>query len=177
MTTIAWDGKALAADKLASSSSGNLHVTKIRRLSDGRLVGGSGDAVLVFLFMDWLEAGSPLPRPTWSDEEEKICIIEVMPGGQVYRHEAFGRYPIACPCQASTGTGAAFARGAMAAGKSAAEAVAIANELDCYSGGGVDVLVLHEDAPAEATEAAKPATVLTFKRPSFPPATHKAPSP
>ena len=176
MTTIAWDGKALAADKQSNSASGNQRVTKIRRLSDGRLVGGAGDAVMVHLYYDWLEAGSPLPRPIWSDVDENICVLEISPSGQVWRHEAFGRYPID-DSQATTGTGGAFARGAMAAGKTAAEAVAIAIELDMYSGVGVDVLVLHEDAPAEATEAAKPATVLTFKRPSFPPATHKAPSP
>ena len=41
MTTIAWDGKTLAADKLASYGELRTTVTKIFRLSDGSLVGGA----------------------------------------------------------------------------------------------------------------------------------------
>ena len=42
MTTVAWDGKELAADRRMVIGGCVYETTKIRRLSDGRLVGAAG---------------------------------------------------------------------------------------------------------------------------------------
>jgi hypothetical protein len=39
MTTIAWDGKTLAADKCAWHWSLKFRISKLRRLNDGRIAG------------------------------------------------------------------------------------------------------------------------------------------
>ena len=142
MTTIAWDGKTLAADRQVSCPSGNLQVVKIRRTRDGRLIGATGDTVLTRLYLDWLESGDGSARPTFADDKEDYVVaLEVLPDGSVLRHDRFGCFPI-LGSQATCGSGGAFARGALAAGMTAAQAVAIACQLDGGSGGPVDALKL-----------------------------------
>ena len=57
MTTIAWDGKTLAADTLVNCN-GQLggYATKIHR-ERGVLIGGAGSVVIYEKFRDWVRSG------------------------------------------------------------------------------------------------------------------------
>lgn len=149
MTTIVWDGTALAADRLVTSSCGAMALTKIRRTSDGRLIGGAGDTVFVSRWLDWLAApaaargGMPAFQ---SDKDDYVAGIEILADGAVRLHERHGWFAIESRVT-TIGSGAAFARGAMAAGATARRAVEIAAEFDGGTGGGVDVLTLAEICP------------------------------
>jgi ATP-dependent protease HslVU (ClpYQ) peptidase subunit len=150
MTTIAWDGCTLAADKQATNCGLRRTVKKIARITkgpyEGYLAGFSG---LIYLWLElqaWLESGAdPKSFPekqTGTDTSTHVLLIS--PKGKVYVLEE-GPYPspfedIIFAC----GSGRDFALGAMAAGTSAREAVEIASRFDCSSGMGVDVLHLVE---------------------------------
>ena len=141
MTTIAFDGKTLAADRMsAMDGCKNGRVTKIRRTADGRLLGGAGWATSCVLMMDWMENGGE--RPAFqSDKDRSAHVVEVMPDGRVYRHEEGGRSLVES-LPVTVGSGAPYAMAAMLCGKDAKGAVEIACELDESSAGPVDTLVL-----------------------------------
>lgn len=154
MTTIAWDGRTLAADRLCTAGYVSFEVTpKIRRAPDGRLLGASGKVDVSCLFMDWLELAPEHrgPRPPQVQIEEAGCVaLEIEPCGRIWRHERFGRYEIANAPHA-IGSGSEFAVGAMLAGADAHGAVRIAASVNAATGGKVDVLTLKRlpEQPAE----------------------------
>jgi hypothetical protein len=138
MTTIAWDGIALAGDKLRTIDGIPVPATKVFRVQEGGqgflygCAGRSGDCVA---FQRWKQGAGEQPNLTdiylicvkedrsvwWADE--RLQWIEV-PGG---------RWAI--------GSGGMCALGAMAAGVSARRAVEIATQHDNATGLGVDVVV------------------------------------
>lgn len=130
MTTIAWDGKTLASDSLSTFNgvrSGELK--KLFRLTDGRIVGCAGDMDFMVPFIDWLEG----KRETLPDGYQMGSIV-VMPDGSARHYEEKGNYtPADAPYAIGSGFLAALA--SMKCGKNAQEAVAIAAELDIYTGG------------------------------------------
>ncbi len=141
MTVIAWDGTTLAADKLSNYRGIRGTVTKIWRLSDGRLFGGSGDFGAVIGLKDHLDKGAPLPV-SQSDKDDWALAMLVERDGGVYIYERWAnRFRIENPFYA-IGSGAEYAMGAMGAGVSAARAVEIASERCTTCGGGVDILQL-----------------------------------
>lgn len=140
MTTIAWDGTTLAADRRISGCGGVLNTTKIIRAPDGRLIGASGKASACEALRQWLltkegEPPVPLKDEAWGD------LIEIEPDGTVYLWGEWGRFPV-LDDEVAIGSGHQFARAAMACGKSAAEAIEIAALFDECTGSEVDALVL-----------------------------------
>jgi len=135
VTTVAWDGEALAADRRVTQDGTIICMTvKVRRCGDGRRIGAVGSLSAVHAVLHALESGV---RPVeWPDEAEAL---EVMPDGRVFRHDGLGRAPVLGRFQA-LGSGRAFALAAMACGRSAAQAVAIAARFDHCTGDGVDAL-------------------------------------
>jgi ATP-dependent protease HslVU (ClpYQ) peptidase subunit len=148
VTTIAYDGRG----QLASDSCwawGNTQTTsmiKLRRLSSGALLGvaGSLDDRSVVALLDKVRAPDKMPSraelaATRTDFQGLlvfprgkvlvVCIEPVNEDGHHYDAEVFevNRGP------AAVGSGADFAMGAMAAGKTAREAVAIACKYDIHS--------------------------------------------
>lgn len=134
MTTVAWDGRNLAADRQRCSSY-KTRARKIWRLPDGRLFGGAGLFEQVLAVRAWLEEGGA--KPEHLDDFSGILVDS---NGKAYRlEERLIRDRILERCHA-VGSGAPFAITAMALGKTAREAVRIASGFDPRTGGGVDVL-------------------------------------
>ena len=136
MTTIAWDGKTLAADTLCAGSFRMQNVVKIFKVKKD-LVGFSGDMQEGYSFLEWYKAGcKPDEKPTITGSFSGI----VVRGSRCYWVESNlipaevhdGRYAL--------GTGSDFAMAAMYCGKTAKEAVEIAIYFDVHSGGEVTTL-------------------------------------
>lgn len=138
MTTIATDGKSMAADGMITDNDVVCltNYVKIRRLSDGRIVGFSGDAFNYDAFAEWLEKGEGEP-PKLSGQ---FSCLALRPDGSVVQYDDQGRsFPEMVPM--AIGSGMRFAIAAMDLGKSAEQAVRYACTRDIYSGG--EIAVLH----------------------------------
>lgn len=147
MTTIAWDGKTLAADSMVTGNGMRIgRITKAYRV--GRLlVGLAGTVGLAQAFLHWLAEGAKGDPPSMKAEDGDAEVMVVLPDGRIATFDKYGRDQMAST-QYAIGSGGRFALGAMAAGADARRAVEIASELDCFSGGPITTLVM-----AEAFEA------------------------
>lgn len=144
MTTIAWRGNQLVADRLCSYHASR--VEKLRMDPMGRLiVGGSGsNAGLVASAIDWYLHDQR--KPDLDGGSVEVLLID-----------SDGTHPrFATGLQVPTrvngeffaiGSGADYAMGAMAMGASAEEAVRIAARYDLNTGGGLTVVELSQERP------------------------------
>jgi ATP-dependent HslUV protease subunit HslV len=134
MTTIAYRDGVLAGDsKVTYDGSFQGLVTKVFRSTKGDLLGLCGDSSGLPVLKAWAKGGCKSPIP---DLGEDNSVIWVKPNGNAYIVE-FGT---ACEVEGpffAIGSGHAIAKGAMGAGASAEEAVAIAITFDNGSGGPV----------------------------------------
>lgn len=145
MTTIAWDGNTLAADKQTSIDGSATTTTKIVTRNIGYF-GFSGDYDRAQEIIDWVdEVGTDreFPKlPEDSDYHATVLLITVE-DGVVYEYRN-SKYPLVIENEFyAIGSGAPYAMAAMHCNKTAEEAVKIANIYDIYSGGGVDVIDVH----------------------------------
>ena len=140
MTTIAWDGHTLAADKRVTVSGVRSTVTKIARGRKGNLVGCAGTAALFEGVMEAVLNGTPMPEGQ-HERSDWCSVLEITPDGECWKHERHGRYRIEDGF-AAIGTGSDFALAAMHLGKSAADAVMVAARFDTRTGDGVDTLTI-----------------------------------
>lgn len=139
MTTVAYDGRMLASDKMANYGSTAIECTKIFKTVEGLLVGASGELDNTLPFKEWVLGGrDPKSRPTLTDAFSGI-VIELNGAITYY---TFRLVPSTITRkQWALGSGSDYALGAMAAGKNAEQAICIATELDTNTGMGVDVLI------------------------------------
>jgi len=140
MTVIAWDGVTLAADKQASSNGMIRTVTKIFKLPDGSLFGGSGDFAFILQMYEWLQDGEKFPEAQRDKDDWQPCFVISREGVFVYE-----RAP--CPIRYedfffASGSGRDFALAALHCGKTAREAVELACKLSYECGNGIDTLTL-----------------------------------
>src|SRR5271170_5660551 len=110
MTTIAWDGHTLAADKKFSGGAPNVG-RKIWRLNDGRIVGAAGVTALCIIWKDWLDHGGD--RPSSLGGEDYINGLEIALDGAVFFHGKYGRVPFEDKF-AAIGSGECYAVAVMA---------------------------------------------------------------
>jgi hypothetical protein len=140
MTTIAWDGESIAADRRACGNA-IMSVGKLFRLPDGSVLGGAGDYAEVVEVVAWvLDGCNPDARPRFADGEGSSLLL-ARPDGTAY----WLTWPYLRQVQinerfAAEGSGSQFALGAMAMGASARRAVQISAKFDPYTGGGVNVI-------------------------------------
>lgn len=145
MTTVAWDGKTIAADRLADR--GGLP-TACRKLfcSEEIILGCAGS--LCYVLDLWAEIGRMRPHEILggrfladAPRDELPSAILVIRHAPMYAHLLTGNrfVQIEDPLMA-IGSGRDFAIAAMALGKTAAEAVELASRFDIYTGVGVDSL-------------------------------------
>jgi ATP-dependent protease HslVU (ClpYQ) peptidase subunit len=134
MTTIAYDGKTLAADTLVTSGDHKFGTaTKIHKLDDGRVIAASGTSDFIHAVVTWLNGGD---KPEMKEGDRFLGIV-VYPSGEAKElSEQLRLFPACIPW--ATGSGEAYALTAMKCGKNAREAVEIAIQIDIYSGGQVD---------------------------------------
>lgn len=132
MTTIAYDGKTLAADSRATSSGMPYKVVKIFTLADGSLFAGSGDYGQIIAVKEWLE-NTDSQKPNAAD----FAGLLVTSDGVLFRiEETLGRLPVHEAFHA-IGSGRDFAMAAMHCGRTAREAIEIASLYDVFTGGEV----------------------------------------
>lgn len=142
MTTVAWDGQMMAADRQLTLGGTALPLKKIFRYDNG-LVGCCGSVQESMLFLEWYRNGRDPERKPKLDEGFSAMVVS---DGLCKRFEnLLMPYLIDMPFWAA-GSGADYALGAMAAGKSAKEAVEIAIRFDTGSGLGIDVLHIGEES-------------------------------
>lgn len=141
MTVIAWDGKTLAADKRAGTDQPRT-VTKIRRATNGALLGCTGTACGDMELMAWYEAGADPEKfpPTQRNNATSSYMIEITPDRKIHMYQD-------CPFPATfedgthaIGSGRDFAMAAMHLGKTARESVEVAIALTATCGNGIDTL-------------------------------------
>lgn len=143
MTTIAWDGKTLAGDRLAVWAGLEMRCRKVYRVvAPNRrvaLVGYTGSVAFVNAHLHWLYSGE---RPTFSGPDLKWSVLMLAEGGGMWiRHDNVDYWDqITGRRTFAVGSGADFALAAMELGKDAVAAVRVAAKLDHGTGGGVDVV-------------------------------------
>jgi ATP-dependent protease HslVU (ClpYQ) peptidase subunit len=140
MTTIATDGRAMAADGrscIADRVSG-AHVQKMRRLKDGSVLGLAGNLADLEQMVDWFNGGEQGRKPKIDSQSDAI---RLMPDGRLLHYtNALLPSPIDPPF--AIGSGADFAIGAMDEGAPPKRAVERAIVRDPFSGGKITVLAL-----------------------------------
>lgn len=143
MTTIVYRDGIMAADSCVSyNDAKTAAVTKIWEV-EGTLIGVSGSlSALAMVRSVVTDAGSIWPAMA---RDEHCSGIMVAPSGVIHFVGSNG-IPIEVDAEFhAIGSGAELAIGAMAAGASAAEAVKIAIQYDCFSAGPIDILSLQEE--------------------------------
>jgi hypothetical protein len=143
MTTIAWDGKTVAADKLGVAG----HVrqagffTKLIRVAD-TVYGFTGTWAYFGPMVEWHLAGAdPAKLPVGPNEDDTTTLI-VFKDGRCFTYDHKVPYPDEHFAPAAWGTGADFAITILAANGIPIQAVEVASMLDVFSGNGVDVIDL-----------------------------------
>lgn len=142
MTTIAFDGKCLAAD--SRGGGGFIEPVEYQKIFDcGEfVVAGSGNWAAVQRWVDWFQAGADkADYPDWGDRlsgvfvvSRKTGLMQVWGPGDPHPSVDWHSGPNAL------GSGEEFAMGAMLAGATASEAVEIASRLDPHTGGPIRVV-------------------------------------
>lgn len=140
MTVIAWDGKVLAADRRRTVNGTPMPATKIFKIKspDGRLflVGCAGDSFDCGQFVRWMRTANENDKPT-TTSLSALVIDEKARAWYLSEKLLYHRVSVRCW---AIGSGADYALGAMAAGRTAPQAVRIASKLDIHCGQGVDVV-------------------------------------
>lgn len=146
MTTIAFDGKTLAADKRSTNSGLIFTVTKLFKVR-GHLLAAAGDLDRIHEIVAWFRAGSePSQLPAFQrTSEDYVGLLIIDPAGGIFKLE---RGPVPFKIEErryAIGSGRDFALAAMHLGCTAEDAVKVACVFDSGSGNGVDTLTLGED--------------------------------
>ena len=130
MTTIAWDGKTVAADGQMTSGDRVIHqdFPKVLRLSNGALMAGAGAPEDLGRFYTWFEEGCE--GYVKLSKNTEILYVDKH-GARSYVGNTGCSVEVQAPY--GMGTGGPVAVGAMLAGKSAAQAVRIAAQVDIYT--------------------------------------------
>jgi hypothetical protein len=152
MTTIAFDGMTLAADRRMG---GGYNVPKVFKLRDGRYAAGCGDYDYVLEIIHWLNRGSPrddvpvLPDKNEDGEPAAEVIVVSAKGVVSWLTWPFLREQKLTETKVAFGSGSDYALGAMAAGATARQALKIAHRYDPDTGMGFDCVrvVKGEKAP------------------------------
>ena len=135
MTTVAFDGTNLAADKLMG---GRHTVCKIFRITEHLYFAGAGDYCQIVEVAEWLKAGSPADDKPSVDGDSDYLLIDK--GKPYWLTVPFLRKVKINEKVAALGSGSMYALGAMAAGADAKAAVKIASSLDPNTGKGITVI-------------------------------------
>lgn len=142
MTVIAWDGKTLASDRMATAGSYSKGtVTKIHRWKDG-ICGISGCMETGMRLITWLQDGADPEQFPMIEEEYSGEFLVIYNDGRVAYYERSATPLWFDNTFHAIGCGKDYALTAMHLGKTAEEAVAIASDLNIYCGNGIDTLEL-----------------------------------
>jgi len=136
MTTIAWDGKILASDKQINDEGRPIVGTKIWRIEvkgEIYLLGFCGGYGSALKFVEHFKKKGWMKYP---EVKDATILVLSKDNGSTLESDATITPMNECPW--AIGSGGDYALGAMKAGATAEEAVAIAMELDINTGIGID---------------------------------------
>lgn len=149
MTIICYRDGVIAADTLVSDANDQKYVgqtSKIKRTIDGRLVGAAGDLLDVQRFLRWTDDSGPYCiLEEVPDFVAAVDAIEVVSSTELYVWYGGERVDVSRSPFLATGDGSLAGLGAMAAGSSATEAVAIACRYVPSCGGPVEELRIDDE--------------------------------
>lgn len=135
MTVIAWDGRTLAADRLAVFGS-MCHETSKVFAHGGVLYGVAGSLNQLILFKDWVLAGQdPMNLPGPNGVLNNLSVLEINALGEAFDRDGdhiTARVPLIGADIWAIGSGRELAMGAMMTGKDAQSAVRLACMQDIY---------------------------------------------
>lgn len=137
MTTIAWDGTTLAADRQSTWGGTPIVTRKVFKLQapDGSFIlyGGSGNSIQLGAFHRWV-TGLSRDMPFINDCQfmmiDPQCRVWIAQNNMDWHRIRVPRWAM--------GSGADYALGAMEHGATANEAVRVASRLDTGTGMGID---------------------------------------
>lgn len=133
MTTVAWDGKTLAADSQVTIGNCRGSGTKLVSNAAGYIAAGAGMLGDVLPWLQWVANGMDDEDRPSSLGEESVVIIVPPRGAPLWF--AGTHIPTKLPRHKfAIGSGGDFAMGAMAMGADAVAAVKIAAAHDVYTG-------------------------------------------
>lgn len=133
MTTIAFDGVTMAADRQQCGRYKFLCLEpKIFRMK-GSIFGTAGNVEDKIILREWLSGKGDKPEIV-----DSFAALEATPNGLYYWSSEKAKFRF--PLPAAIGTGAEYAMGAMLQGATAREAVAIAIRLDEATGFGIQTM-------------------------------------
>ena len=141
MTTVAWDGKTLAADKMSSNgNSKHGKTTKVHKIN-GCLCAVIGSHDVATEMLHWFQEGAePADFPDIQAETNDAGLVVITPERRITLYER-APYPLIFEQEfAAYGSGRDFALAAMHLGCTAEEAVRVAMAYDLYTGHGVDAI-------------------------------------
>lgn len=135
MTTIATDGRIIAADGRVTSGGEILSEStpKLRQLADGSAVGWAGAQEDAEKAVEELAAAVREKRDPAAQDNDTFTLLRLFPYGMsaVYQQRMV---PLYVEGPHAIGSGHGFARGAMLAGASALKAIRIAHKADNGTG-------------------------------------------
>lgn len=143
MTTIAFDGRTLAADRGSWSGGFHQHVKKVHRVTapDGRrfLVALMGEGAFAVRVLRWMRGEIDHPGQCLKDNEDRDCAVVIDEQRRVWRLSASRLEYVQYQGNLhSAGAGQEFAMGALMAGADAVKAVKITMQVSDYAARGVD---------------------------------------
>lgn len=136
-----WDGQTLAADRQATQGGRIFATRKLYRIDADRIAAVVGTTCRGLAVVEWLRNGGEFP--TFGDDSGN-CVVVVHRDGRILRYES-DEMPVEVMDRTHTaGSGCDFAQAALACGKTAVEAVEIANLFSVDCGLGVDTLTFDD---------------------------------
>lgn len=145
MSVIAWDGKSIVADKMASLCGMQSKVTKLFKLNDGKIGGVVGDLAQGLVLVEWYNNGRDEKSwPAFQKDDDFTYLIVADSDGVVF----YEQQPIAIKVEDefhAWGSGCGYAMAAMYMGADAKKAVEVACHFDSYCGNGIDEFILSEE--------------------------------
>lgn len=149
MTTVAFDGRTMAADKQMNTG-GMKHPVARSKIRGGdyhgmpAVFGGAGTTVYSDAVIDWLMSGMPDEhKPEMPEAPDSFTVVVATEAGVYEYIDSLRPIPLG-QIKWAFGTGAEYAFGAMDAGANAKRAVEIACGRDVNSGLGIDSITLRK---------------------------------
>jgi len=156
MTTIATDGKTIAADGLAVCGSERTFRNERKVVvRDRHIFAQTGTAAVFETMINWYLSGAD---NTWElkgiSKEDTFSLIVIRPDGRLFRYSNDCLFPDEFPYPQAFGSGADYALAAMHCGRNPKEAVGVSAHFDVYTGGEIQVINIAE-ALGRVREAAE----------------------
>jgi hypothetical protein len=170
VTTIATDGKVIAADTMTTRPGGFREPGHYKKMHVVDAPGGvrwlvavAGDMSMVEPLKRWVVDGATAADIPFRDDRHADWHLWVFKPEGLF--EAMASAPRLCPCHCpnAIGSGARFAIGAFAMGATPRQAVEVASRFDIYTGGEVEVLDIADVLGLPKTRISGDVTPLTPK--------------